>query len=112
MSKRELRELDDLEYARATRIYGLMAVALAKAQRLILIRNKFVDANILDLLEMVGRERPALPAELLLVDAWTLWCQKRDMRSATWPVTIFKSELQAALALVDLQLNDSNGGAA
>lgn len=108
MVKRELRELDELEFARVTRIYGLLATALAHTQGLILARNKFVDANILDLLDMVTKLRGTMAAELLLVEAWTLWCRKRDLQGAAWPVTIFKGEIQGALALAER----SNGGAA
>jgi hypothetical protein len=103
MAKRELRELDELEFAPVTRVYGLLATALARTQGLILSRNKFVDANILDLLDTVDNEP-------LLVEAWTLWCQKRDLQGAAWPVTIFKGEIQGALALVER--TRATGGAA
>jgi hypothetical protein len=108
MAKREVRELDELEYARVTRIYGLLATALVHAQGLILARNKFVDANILEVLDTINELRGPMAAEPVLVEAWKLWCQKRDLTNAAWPVTIFKGEIQGALALVER----AKGGAA
>jgi len=102
MVKRELPHLSEAQYSRVSGIYDCFAVTLAATQGLILVRNKFVDANIFDLINGVQDDQ-------LLVDAWELWCGKRDLHGAAWPVTIFKGEIQGAMTLV-CNARAANGG--
>jgi hypothetical protein len=125
MPRKELRELSPIDKDRAARLYGEMAGMLADAQGLILARNRVVEEHILEVADAVGDlltddelwspefTKQSICDQWLLM-SWDEWCKKRGLTGAVWPVTIFKGEIQGALALARRSVAErqTKGGAA
>jgi hypothetical protein len=95
------RQLTLQEHQRAVRLYNEMArVFTAKevtfGPRMILARNRFVEIAITECLEYAGDEA-------VMLEAWRLWVEGRDLEHLTWPVTKFQQEMEALLDTAKLE---------
>lgn len=104
-----LRQLSPAEKQTVTRLYASMAVAYAEKtddyscsdKHQMLARNRFVDAEIVEVLRIVGDER-------LMLTAWREWVKGRDLNWLKYPVSKFRDELHGALALARATIEDED----
>lgn len=102
-TKRKLRVLTDAEQSRVNRVFNLMSIEFAKNDN-ILARNRYVDSTIADLLDAVQDTR-------LLLKAWSVWAEKRELLGVDWPVTKFETEMAGPLDIARRELAYEDGAA-
>jgi hypothetical protein len=91
-TRKKLRDLSFAEQGKVDRMFRAMSLEYARSAERILPRNRYVDSSIMDLID-------AVPDTVLLLKAWMLWSEQRQLSGVDWPISKFESELSGAVEL-------------